>query len=333
MEPSRPNEMLPRSGYRALLVMLVVLAVAASVAVLVVQPSPDPVFEGSPITPYGYTISLVLFGLPVAGFLIWFARHRRAHPPWRAFWLTFAVVVGVWSMLDVLLARTFFTFPNPVATVGIYAPGFDPVSGWGLNVPVEEFLFYIGGCAFIVLAYIWSAEVWYPAATRDPAEYRSEVSAGLVLRQMAHPKSLALGLIVIAAAIAYKKLGPHGYQEGFPGYMVFIVLLVTIPAATTFRLVLRFVNLRAFLFALQALLLVALLWEVTLALPYGWWNYRSSQMVGIFIEPWSALPIEAVIVWGAAAWMNVSLYELFRLWGHAKEVTTEKPRSPAPRST
>jgi hypothetical protein len=150
---------------------------------------------------------------------------------------------------------------------------------------------------------------------------------------MAHPKSLALGLIVIAAAIAYKKLGPHGYQEGFPGYMVFIVLLVTIPAATTFRLVLRFVNLRAFLFALQALLLVALLWEVTLALPYGWWNYRSSQMVGIFIEPWSALPIEAVIVWGAAAWMNVSLYELFRLWGHAKEVTTEKPRSPAPRST
>ena len=329
MEPPPTDEVSShRDSYRALLVMLVVLVVAASVAVLPVQPAPDPVFEGSPVTPYGYTVSLVLFLLPVAAFLVWFARHRRAHPSWRAFWLTFAVVVGVWSLLDVLLARTFFTFPNPAATVGIYAPGYDPVGGWGLNVPVEEFLFYIGGCAFIVLAYIWSTEVWYPAATRSSDEYRDGVSAGLVLREMAHPKSLALGLAVIAAAIAYKKLGPHSYQEGFPGYMVFIVLLVTIPAATTFRLVLRFVNLRAFLFALQALLLVALLWEVTLALPYGWWNYRSTQMVGVFIEPWSDLPIEAVIVWGAAAWMNVSLYELFRLWGHAREapVTIERPR-------
>ena len=30
-------------------------------------------------------------------------------------------------------------------------------------------------------------------------------------------------------------------------------------------------------------LLISLLWEVTLALPYGWWNFQDEQMIGLRI--------------------------------------------------
>ena len=159
------------AAYRTLLVMLGVLVAAVVVAILPVDPPPEPVFDGTPITRYGYTISLVLFVIPVAALLTWFVRHRRRHPHWRPFWLTFAVIVGLWSALDVLLAHTFFEFPNQAATVGIDLPGYDPGAGWGLNVPVEEFLFYISGCAFVLIAYIWSGEVWFAAYTSSPEEY------------------------------------------------------------------------------------------------------------------------------------------------------------------
>ena len=37
--------------------------------------------------------------------------------------------------------------------------------GGSLVVPIEEFAFYILGCAFLVLTYIWASEHWYPAHT------------------------------------------------------------------------------------------------------------------------------------------------------------------------
>ena len=47
------------------------------------------------------------------------------------------------------------------------------------------------------------------------------------------------------------------------------------------------------------MMLVSMLWEATLALPYGWWNYQRETMTGIFIGAWSGLPIEAIIVWSS----------------------------------
>jgi hypothetical protein len=86
-----------------------------------------------------------------------------------------------------------------------------------------------------------------------------------------------------------------------------------------FRVGFKFINLPAFQFTLFTILIVAMLWEVTLALPYGWWGYRPSQMIGLFIRPWSNLPIEAALLWVAATWSNVATYELARLWYHRNE--------------
>jgi len=30
------------------------------------------------------------------------------------------------------------------------------------------------------------------------------------------------------------------------------------------------------------------MWEVTLAIPYGWWNFRDEQMLGVRITAWDS---------------------------------------------
>jgi hypothetical protein len=62
------------------------------------------------------------------------------------------------------------------------------------------------------------------------------------------------------------------------------------------------------------IILLSLLWEATLAVPYGWWQYQRSQMLGFFIGGWSGLPIEAVSVWIAVTYATVIVYEIVKVW-------------------
>lgn len=302
--------------YRLLRIMIGVVVVAAVIAVIRIDTAPIAVYEAGNVSPQGYTLSLALFILPVAGLVWWFATHRsRIRRHWKAFWVTFWIIVPLWSLLDIFLANLFFSFPNPDATLGFDLPGYKPGEGWGLHVPVEEFVFYITGCAVIVLLYVWASEVWFSAYTRSEDAY-AQVRPGFQLSQTWHGRSLLAGAGIIAVGVLVKKLGPE--PDGFPLYFTFLVLLVVVPSAMAFRLVAQFVNLQAFLFTLQALLLVSVLWEVTLALPYGWWNYQGRWMLGIDILPWSNLPIEAPLLWFAAAWSNIGLYELAKLFFFAE---------------
>lgn len=305
--------------YRMLQWMIVIVVGTAIVSFVSIQRPPEPVYEqvGS-VSPYGYTISLVLFVVPVAFLFTWFYKRRQALAEhWRAFWVTFLIIVGVWSLLDVLLANTIFEFPNEDATVGFDLPGYDPETGWGFNVPIEEFVFYISGCAIIVLLYVWSSETWYRHYTQDAAVYREFGSEHLFLRKLFHGRSLLVGIGLVAAGFLAKQLGPT--PEGWPIYFTFLVLVVITPTAMCFEAVVRFINLRAFLFTIQALLAVSILWEVTLGLPYGWWGYEQRNMLGWFITPWSELPIEAPLLWLAAAWSNVGVYEVAKIFYSVKE--------------
>ena len=53
---------------------------------------------------------------------------------------------------------------------------------------------------------------------------------------------------------------------------------------------------------------------MTLALPYGWWEYRSNILIGLQIGAWSGLPIEAVCVWLAVTFTTVITYEVIKIW-------------------
>jgi hypothetical protein len=114
----------------------------------------------------------------------------------------------------------------------------------------------------------------------------------------------------VTAAIVYKKLcgGP-----GFPSYFCFLILIGVLPPMFTLKSVAPVINWQAFSFMYAVLLLVSVIWEGTLGVPYGWWNYRHEQMLGIYIGPWRELPVEAVLMWLVAAWAVVIFYETFRL--------------------
>jgi len=97
-----------------------------------------------------------------------------------------------------------------------------------------------------------------------------------------------------------------------------------VPAAGFFPTVSRFINWRAFSLTFFFVLLVSLLWEATLAVPYGWWNYQRPRMMGLRIGAWAGLPIEAVCVWVAVTFGTVIVFEVVKIWQ-----ASEKPAGEA----
>jgi hypothetical protein len=128
-----------------------------------------------------------------------------------------------------------------------------------------------------------------------------------------HPTSLIFGVVLVAIAIVYKKwLSP--VPEGWPGYFIVLVVGGLVPAMSFFPVTRRFINWRALSLTMFFILLISLLWEATLALPYGWWNYQHGAMLGVFIGAWSGLPVEAVLVWLAVTYGTVILFEVVKIW-------------------
>lgn len=255
-------------------------------------------------TPLGYTWSLLLFVVPIIALALWFASRPDLHFPRKAFWRTIAVLAPLGFVLDLLFGNAFFTFPNKQATLGFN------ISAVGGPIPLEELAFYLTGFMLVLLSYIWCDEYWmaaynvpdYKAAARDIPR---------IIRF--HFASVILGVVLIVSAIAYRRFF-SGSAEGFPWYFGYLVCASLIPSAGFFHTAQSFINWRAFSFTFFLLLLISLLWEVTLALPYGWWGFRSRAMIGLHIGAWSALPIEEPCVWMAVTFTTVITYEVMKIW-------------------
>ena len=202
------------------------------------------------------------------------------------------------------MRNVFFCFPNPRATLGIPAPAF------GHSVPIEEYVFYFTGFITILLLYVWLSEYWLAAYTVE--DYRGEARALPKLLQF-HPISLIVGVVLIVAAVAYKHW-LSDVRPGLPGYFIVLVVGGLVPSISFYPVTRRFINWRALSLTMYFILLVSMLWEATLALPYGWWNYQHAAMMGIFIGAWSDLPIEAVLVWLAVTYGTVILFEAVKIW-------------------
>jgi hypothetical protein len=126
---------------------------------------------------------------------------------------------------------------------------------------------------------------------------------------------LALAAGLIAAAWVYKKyFAAPADRAGFPGYFTFLVAGGLAPAMSFYPIAKRFINWRALSLTLFLMLLISLLWEATLALPYGWWNFQHRQMIGLFVGAWFDLPIEEVCVWIAVTYATVIVYEVVKVW-------------------
>jgi len=298
-----PISIAPRTSLRIVLAMLAMIAVPAAITLHTVR---APVAGNSAATdasPYGYTVSLLLFIVPilVIGFLL--VPREEVKISRKAFLRTIAILFPLGAGLDFFFAHSFFTFPNPGATLRITAPALHG------GVPVEEYVFYFTGFIAVLLLYIWLDEYWLAAyGVRANAKERAEFDRLLRI----HWQSLAWGLVLIAAAIAYRKLFVP--EPGFPGYFTFLVAGALAPSAALLPSAMPVINWRALSLAMFMILLISLLWEATLALPYGWWGFQDSAMIGVRVTAWSGLPIEEVCLWVAVTYATVIVYEIVRRW-------------------
>jgi hypothetical protein len=267
-------------------------------------------------TPRGYTFSLLLFIIPIIVIAGWFLPSEVLHIPRRAFWRTIAILVPLGFILDLVFAQWFFDYPNHGATLGIHA------FALGKPVPVEEYVFYLTGFLAVLLLYVWLGEFWL--AAYSVIDYPGEAKKMRRLLQF-HPTSLMLGVVLIGGAWLYKKhLSLPDDRAGFPGYFTFLVAGALLPAMSFFPVARRFINWRALSLTLFFMLLVSLLWEATLAVPYNWWNFQHRQMIGLFIGAWSGLPIEEVCVWIAVTYATVIVFEVIKVL-----LASERPVSEA----
>jgi hypothetical protein len=268
--------------------------------------SPD--FATNP-SPLGYTTSLLIFVVPILVFFIWLLLHPKYKVERNAALLCVAGVFLLGSLLDVGFGYHFFRFPNITSFLGIMIPAFDWstfsfVPGY---LPIEEFLFYLFGGTYMLCSYLWGVLYWFRRYNHPNHKAEVQTLDSLIKFDF---RLLILGVVLIAVGILVKKTGP--YPQGFPGYYTFLVCMAFLPIVFCFRVVSYLINWRAFAFMSFNLLLVSIVYEASLGVPYGWWRYNPDQMLGFFITAWSGLPAEAVFLWIAAGFGTVLLFEFVR---------------------
>jgi hypothetical protein len=286
--------------------MLAMIVVPAMLTLHTVHLSAlDPAVTTAPAaSPHGYTVSLLLFLVPILVIALWFFPQEQIKISKKSFLWTIGLLFPIGAMLDFFFARYFFTFPNSGATLGIKAPAL------GAPIPVEEYIFYLTGFLCVLLLYIWLDEYWLAAYNIERASAQRQQFRRLLIF---HPESIVLAVVLVAGAILFKKY-LSGSPAGFPGYFIFLALTALVPSAALLPSARPVINWRAFSLAAFFVLLVSLMWEVTLAIPYGWWNFRAEQMLGVRITAWGGLPIEEVCLWMAVTYATVIVYETVKCW-------------------
>ena len=255
-------------------------------------------------SPHGYTVSVLLFIIPILVIAFWFLPQEGIKIEKKSFWWTIGLLFPIGAGLDFFFAQHFFFFPNTGAVLGIKAPAL------GAPVPIEEYVFYLTGFLCVLLLYIWLDEYWLSAYNiQGESAERAQFQRLLKL----HPESIILAIVLVVGAIIYKRYFSP-YPVGFPGYFIFLSLTALVPSAALLPSARPVINWRAFSLAAFFVLLVSLMWEATLAIPYGWWDFRDEQMLGIRITAWGRLPIEEVFLWMAVTYATVIVYETVKCW-------------------
>jgi hypothetical protein len=303
----------PRQDILTILAMVATLGLPAICTLSRVSTRPESLHGVENPSPYGYTVSLSLFLLPVIVLVIFHMIRPKHHTHRKALLAASGVIAVLGFVLDTFFGHSFFTFRNEAATLGIRLPAWDwSALRWvPAYLPLEEFAFYILGALFVITTYLWFSEYWLQ--DYEPHEYEAGTHGVGRLVQISW-RSLIVWVALLALGLAFKRSGPE--HDGFAGYFIFLMVLGFLPTFLFLRGVAAFVNWRAFAGSYAALMLVSLVWEATLGVPYNWWNYKPRQMLGIDVEAWSGLPLEAVLLWLVIAWDCVIAFEIFRVFFH-----------------
>jgi hypothetical protein len=230
---------------------------------------------------HGYTWSLLLFAGPSLAIAFAYRRSGWLTASWRPVLGALMLLAPMGVALNLAFASRFFVYPNHDAVLGLYLRG----------IPLEEFAFYTLGFLALMLGYLWARNELFDAGDAPISVVRARPL-----------KAALISLALVAAGCVFKR--------GVPEYLSYL-LLVPLPALLTwFPMVRPRLHWPSVSMVLLALLLVSVTWEVSLAVPNGWWGYQDQAMAGLFIRRWSHLPIEAVLVWFESGLAAVVALEL-----------------------
>jgi len=298
----------PVQQLRLVIAILGMIAVPAALTLHTAKVLPAQASQNlAPSSPLGYTWSLLLFVVPILTIALWLVPQDGVSISKKSFLWTIALLVPSGFGLDFFFASSFLTFPNTGAVSGIHGP---TLHSW---VPIEEYVFYLTGFVAVLLIYLWLDEYWL-AAYSVPSESEQRTQFDRLLKF--HPQSLAWAAVLIASACIYKYLILH--QTGFPGYFTFLVLGALLPSSVLLPEALPVINWRAFSLTMFLIVLISLIWEATLAMPYQWWGFNPTHMIGLYITGWTNLPIEEICVWIAVTFETTIVYEIIRRWQASK---------------
>jgi hypothetical protein len=105
--------------------MLLMISIPVALTFGTVKVSPYPPadqfcqFLAANPSPYGYTVSLLIFIFPIVLIAFWFLPKADIRIARRSFWWTIGLLFPTGGGLDFFFAQYFFTFPNRLATLGI----------------------------------------------------------------------------------------------------------------------------------------------------------------------------------------------------------------------
>ncbi len=263
---------------------------------------PDP-------SPFGYTISLSLWLFPALAVLALLSRHPQRKLPLQSFAWTVGILFVLGVILDFFLGNLFFAFPCRGATLGFDLWGIDwSTMSLARNIPVEEFFFYFFGDSAALLIYLFCDIYWLDRYSQASNPYPI-AERGRLLQFAWWP--IVLGVAMVLAAALYKRfLSP--FPDGFPWYFTFLVFVAFVPAALFFTKVRERVNWRAYVSTALTMFFISLLYECTIAYPYGWWAYKDSMILGVRVRAMSGLPVEEPFLWLLVSFNAVILFETIR---------------------
>ena len=258
-----------------------------------------------------YMSSLLFWGIPIV-YLAWTFRTITAGGQGRrrqALLASTGTIVVLGILLDFLLGHKTLRFPDcGKPDFGEYAYCFPAVGGF---VPAEEILFYALGPVAMVLVYACADEVWL----RLYNPFDDLLDAKLL---QFSPAIAVTGAVALAALLVVWRVNGN-----FPTYAAFLAAGALLPAMFLYRCVSGLTNWPAFAVTILYTLVTSICWEVTLAIPRGWWGYEPSGMLGLYIGAWSPpgsiFPIEAAIVWITAPFFTVLAYEFAKAFMHHPE--------------
>ena len=198
-------------------------------------------------TPLGYTVSLLIYLVPVLALYWWFSRRcpegdgalrrnsrvvlgRLLAPPREyrldyrrsAYRWTLLTLIPLGFLLDIVFGYAFLTFNNRAATLTSIPlfPAFDFTKGQLVpHIPVEEFVFYTSASWRFCPYTSGAMRYWLDSYNVPDYEVPPSGTRGLppYIAQVQIRTPLLISIALVSAAFVYKRLlAPPFAHEGFP---------------------------------------------------------------------------------------------------------------------